>query len=218
MADYFTHFSFMLPVNGKAEEADAIITAFVAARHDHPTHNPILGVEWEVQDGEIWLHDQYGCGNVESAIAVIQEVADKLKLKGELTFQWADTCSKPQLDAFGGGAVYLNLETAAACTMPTSEFRGVMRHPEFEDTMKAMAEENDMADENSPLTAAQLKKQYSDGEGWGEHPDHCNAYWQNDVFRGDTRLGYWEWVAARIEECALENALDIPSNSTSPEM
>lgn len=34
---------------------------------------------------------------------------------------------------------------------------------------------------------------------WGEHPDHEVSDWEYEVANGDTRLGYWEWVWARID-------------------
>ena len=33
---------------------------------------------------------------------------------------------------------------------------------------------------------------------WGEHPNHPVADWQYEVANGDTRQGYWGWVAAEI--------------------
>jgi len=37
------------------------------------------------------------------------------------------------------------------------------------------------------------------GGVWGEHPDHLVEDWQYEVANGDTRSGYWEWVANKIE-------------------
>jgi hypothetical protein len=34
---------------------------------------------------------------------------------------------------------------------------------------------------------------------WGHHPDHPVADWQYEVQNDDTRLGYWGWVAARLD-------------------
>jgi hypothetical protein len=34
---------------------------------------------------------------------------------------------------------------------------------------------------------------------WGEHPDHPRSDWQYAVANGDSNLGYWEWVANRME-------------------
>lgn len=38
------------------------------------------------------------------------------------------------------------------------------------------------------------------GGFWGEHPEFPVVDWKYDVDNGDTRLGYWAWVASRIEE------------------
>lgn len=37
------------------------------------------------------------------------------------------------------------------------------------------------------------------GGVWGAHPDHPVEDWQYEVANGDTRLGYWDWVAAQLE-------------------
>lgn len=34
---------------------------------------------------------------------------------------------------------------------------------------------------------------------WGEHPDHPVTDWQAEVANNHTRLGYWAWVAARLD-------------------
>jgi hypothetical protein len=38
------------------------------------------------------------------------------------------------------------------------------------------------------------------GVTWGEHPEYVVSDWQYSVANGDTRLGYWDWVAARLDE------------------
>jgi hypothetical protein len=35
---------------------------------------------------------------------------------------------------------------------------------------------------------------------WGSHTVFPVADWQHEVASGDTRRGYWEWVASRIEQ------------------
>jgi hypothetical protein len=37
------------------------------------------------------------------------------------------------------------------------------------------------------------------GGTWGEHPRHEVGDWASEVASEDTRLGYWEWVANRID-------------------
>lgn len=47
------------------------------------------------------------------------------------------------------------------------------------------------------MEAAKLAEAH--GGAWGEHPDHLVEDWRNEAGDDYTRLGYWEWVAARIE-------------------
>ena len=37
------------------------------------------------------------------------------------------------------------------------------------------------------------------GGNWGEHPQHEVGDWAQAIASEDTRLGYWEWVANRID-------------------
>jgi hypothetical protein len=47
------------------------------------------------------------------------------------------------------------------------------------------------------MTEEQLIAEYG---AWGEHPDHMPEDWQSEVANGDTRRGYWSWVAVQIEQ------------------
>ena len=42
-----------------------------------------------------------------------------------------------------------------------------------------------------------LRNEY--GGDWGEHPKWTDEDWRTEVQNGDTRHGYWEWVANRID-------------------
>ena len=48
--------------------------------------------------------------------------------------------------------------------------------------------------------AERLREYYDTTSQWGSHPDHPMEDWQGDAARGETRLGYWPWVLARLEE------------------
>lgn len=37
------------------------------------------------------------------------------------------------------------------------------------------------------------------GGFWGQHPQWPDSDWRTEVQNGDTRLGYWEWVANQID-------------------
>lgn len=46
---------------------------------------------------------------------------------------------------------------------------------------------------------ADLQDKY--GGYWGDgHPVHDLATWETEVSNGDTRLGYWDWLAKILEE------------------
>lgn len=47
------------------------------------------------------------------------------------------------------------------------------------------------------VTAQQLREQFG---YWGDHPDHAPEDWAYEVANCDTRQGYWDWVAAKVEE------------------
>jgi hypothetical protein len=41
---------------------------------------------------------------------------------------------------------------------------------------------------------------------WGEHPQYGRADWKYEVANGDTQRGYWDYVAAKLEEEDAEGA------------
>jgi hypothetical protein len=45
---------------------------------------------------------------------------------------------------------------------------------------------------------------------WDDHPNYPSEDWKYEVENGDTRRGYWDWVAAKIEEADDEG--DTPEN------
>lgn len=42
------------------------------------------------------------------------------------------------------------------------------------------------------------------GGHWQDHPDYAFSDWQYEVANNDTRLGYWEWVAASMDNGEIE--------------
>ncbi|MBA3911837.1 MAG: hypothetical protein C0524_18660 [Rhodobacter sp.] len=113
MADYFTHFSCLLDV-GCPEKALRAIDFFVALRdEDDKSEEPQFhGFDLSVQDGPesgvLWIHDDES-GDVEAVIAFILRLAEELELSGLWGFEHSTTCSRPRLDAFGGGAHVIDL-------------------------------------------------------------------------------------------------------------
>lgn len=116
MADYFTTFCCELDL-GSAETAARALAVYRdyadALERDEDT---TIGFAAEMQDGvdarQILIHDD-GHGDVEHVIAFAAHCGQALGLTGRWGFQYANTCSRPRLDGFGGGAHVLDLATGA---------------------------------------------------------------------------------------------------------
>ena len=55
------------------------------------------------------------------------------------------------------------------------------------------------------------------GEHWAQHPEHDTDAWQQAVMNGDTRDGYWDWLARTLEDEAQSNEPDGDDVSASRE-
>ena len=60
-----------------------------------------------------------------------------------------------------------------------------------------MTDDDELRSITIPETAYELAGHYTH---WGEHPDYPSAQWRDEVAGEETRQGYWDWVAARLEE------------------
>ena len=113
MADYFTQFSCVLDV-GTADKALAALDLFLRLREeDEATDDPeFSGFALSLQDGlgtsVLWFHDDCQ-GDVEGVIRFVLRLAEDLDLTGLWGFDYANTCSRPRLEAFGGGAYVIDL-------------------------------------------------------------------------------------------------------------
>ncbi len=110
MADYFTHFSCLLDMRTPENAARAL-----------ELYNDLPGDEdgFRLSDGfllsretegstELWIYDD-GSGDPERVIAFVLLCAETFDLQGLWGFEYHNTCSKPRLDAFGGGAHVIDL-------------------------------------------------------------------------------------------------------------
>ena len=115
MADYFTHFSCLLDV-GTPDKAARALALFQSLREaDQDAEDPeVAGFDLVRQDAPedstLWIHDDEQ-GDVEAVIRFVLRLAEDLDLTGLWGFQYGLTCSRPRLDAFGGGAHVLDLAT-----------------------------------------------------------------------------------------------------------
>lgn len=114
MADYFTHFSCVLDV-GSPENATAALDLLTRLHleekdADDPEYS---GFALSRQDGPgssvLWFHDDDGQGDADGVIRFVLRLTEEIDLSGLWGFEVAFTCSRPRLDAFGGGAHVIDL-------------------------------------------------------------------------------------------------------------
>lgn len=125
MANNYQQFSFSVQLGTEAAKyAEELFKAWDAVVCDDESIHPDLrnacsdmGAELEgesisvnasvEEDGAlcVWC-DEWG--NIEAVVKVLQHVLQKFDLPSKVGFCWADWCSKPRLDEFGGGAVAIS--------------------------------------------------------------------------------------------------------------
>ncbi len=114
MADYFTHFSCALDV----VTTDNAARAFELYRHfsdelDIDGQMPgfaLFATPTAEQPALLWIYDN-GSGDTDHVLAFVSELGPMLGITGPWGFEWSHTCSKPRLDAIGGGACIIDLAT-----------------------------------------------------------------------------------------------------------
>ena len=114
MAEYRTHFSCLLNV-GTPDNAASALELYNrlsedGASEDPPSEGFLLSIQPEHGGTQLWMHDD-GTGDPEHVIRFVKRCASVFGLTGLWGFQYANTCSKPRVDGFGGGAHVLNLAT-----------------------------------------------------------------------------------------------------------
>jgi hypothetical protein len=114
MAEYFTYFSCLLDVGtpGNAARALDLYNTLSAegASEEPPSEGFLLSIEPEHGGTKFWMRDDV-TGDSERLIQFVKRCATEFGLVGRWGFQYANACSRPRLDGFGGGAHVLDLAT-----------------------------------------------------------------------------------------------------------
>jgi hypothetical protein len=132
MADYFTHFSFIINL----PSADAQTYALELHNRggsgfsgdqlpgDFPKELESLVEDWcfevdeDNSDGKpaLWLHSSNG--GIDAVCAFVSHLLKKFNPQGCVEFEWSNDCSKPRTDAYGGGAAIITateIKTMSTC-------------------------------------------------------------------------------------------------------
>lgn len=114
MADYYTLFSCELDIGSadNAQKALDLYRTFTAELEEAEFRQPGFEViiEPDRHGGRLWIHDD-GNGDPEHVIQFVRRCAETFGLTGLWGFEYANSCSRPRLDAYGGGAHVLDLAT-----------------------------------------------------------------------------------------------------------
>ena len=112
MADYYTHFSCLLDVSTPENATRALdlynTMAGENATEDPPSDGFLLSIQPEHGGTQLWMRDNV-TGDPERLIQFVKLCAREFGLIGRWGFQYANSCSKSRVNAFGGGAHALDL-------------------------------------------------------------------------------------------------------------
>ena len=125
MADYFTHFSIIVPLPTEAAEKYALDLAQQAASvnqgdsipDDFPLSLRDVVEDWQFDADPsdpsngwgLWLHTENG--GIDAVCAFIQHLLQRFDPEAHVSLEWSNDCSKPRIDAFGGGAAIITAAT-----------------------------------------------------------------------------------------------------------
>ena len=111
MADYYTQFS------GQLEKLEPEEVEWLHDQLDRdfdqdgrPTwldvDDDTLGFEWELSDGTLAIWSMEG-SSLHSATGLVREFLERFRPDSYWAIEYANTCTGPKLDAFGGGAAFV---------------------------------------------------------------------------------------------------------------
>ena len=132
MADYFTNFSLIFSLPSVEAQAYALQLADQASQiqqgdeqpADFPEDLKSVVEDWCFETNEdtaenkpaLWLHSSNG--GIDAVCSFIQHLLQKFDPQGRVEFEWANDCSKPRTDAYGGGAAIITakkIKTMSTC-------------------------------------------------------------------------------------------------------
>lgn len=68
-----------------------------------------LGFDWKFEDDNLWMYAELN-GNPDHVAAFVQLFLKKFRPDAAFSMSFATTCSRPLIEEFGGGAVFVTAE------------------------------------------------------------------------------------------------------------
>lgn len=132
MADYYTHFAFVVRVE-HADWIEELWSLLSADWPDEGSPHPVFGPDRPMalpivtfDEAGLRFFDDDGCSDIDATIAIIQWVLGHPGTPDAVEFTWADTCSKPRLDAFGGGTALITRNGATSVHTSSGEITDLL--------------------------------------------------------------------------------------------
>ena len=123
---------------------------------------------------------------------VIHRCCAESLLRAAIGFEWSESCSKPREGEFGGGWCAIFADR-------------IEMHSTSEALSAALGQ-------SAPSDPPHLER-----DAWTEYPAHPLADWKYQIANDDTRLGYRDWIAARVLGEPHDTAGDTDATSPVPE-
>ena len=125
MADHYTQFSFLLPIDEEANVTEEKIEEWLGLlgedrelQHFHPDERDEMEVWEEIKDyfemelieEGVWVHAEDG-GEPQAAVMLTRDFMRRFHPDSKgICIGWAHVCSRPIIDAYGGGATVVTAE------------------------------------------------------------------------------------------------------------
>ena len=109
MANFYTRYSSVVAVKLTPEEKAWCTRALQLAERRHESRGEIMP-SVKIDHDTIWVQDDDG-GDIEETVRMVQTFFKRWRPKAVASIEFAHTCDKPRVGAFGGGAVVFTAET-----------------------------------------------------------------------------------------------------------
>lgn len=107
MANYYTTISHMMHI--PEEIIDQVFDYACDVLEKRNTEDDFCGLELNKQQEGIWFSTDESV-EVEAAVDVIAAIQERFGLREPEILLWGNSCSKPRLDAFSGGAALIQMD------------------------------------------------------------------------------------------------------------
>jgi hypothetical protein len=119
---------FLLPLDQltktvKGMKAEGTMTLIPDGKEKVKLWYSIAGNQVRQSVNSLWLHSMNG--GIDAVCAFIQHLLQKFTPEAHVSFEWSHDCSKPRVDAYGGGAAFITAEETE--TMNTSAWLNEQR-------------------------------------------------------------------------------------------